>query len=389
MFPLSLTPNRPAWVSVDLSAIRSNLASVCEWVGPDVGVMAVVKANAYGHGLVRASLAALEGGAMGLGVAIVEEGIALRNAGVTERILVMGISEPRAAAAIVRRQLDAAVCTRELLAALSHEAVQHGLPARVHVKIDSGMGRVGLLPHEAEPFLDAVAGAPGVEWAGLMTHFATADEDLDYTAEQWRRFRAVLEPSLCVRRDARPLWLHAANSAATCRFTEAFEGLPDGVYPVVRAGLLTYGIPPAPRGPCPALKPAICLMARVTQARDVPAGIHVSYGSTFTTTRASRLAIVPLGYADGYSRANSNRASVLLRGRRVPVLGRVCMDQFVVDATDTGAEIGDEIVLIGRQGGDEITVQDVADWGGTIHHEVLTRLSTRLPREYVGGNDVR
>jgi alanine racemase len=377
------TRTRPAWVSVDLNAIRSDVSSIRAWVGAEVGVLAVVKANGYGHGLIEASRAALEAGAAGLAVAIPDEGAALREAGITQRILVMGMSEPDAAGDLVRFGLDGTVSTPELLAALSTEALRQGQPARIHVKVDSGMGRVGLLPDGVVNFLREVSGAPGVEWAGLMTHFATADdEDLTYARCQWAVFRSVLDVALSMRQDAQPLLVHAANSAAICRLPESYTHLPEGASPMVRSGLLTYGIPPATAGPCPTLRPALSLRALVTQARDVPSGTHVSYGATFRTSRPSRLALVPLGYADGYSRANSNLASVLLRGKRAPVLGRVCMDQFVVDATDTGAEIGDEIVLIGRQGDDEITVQEVADWGGTIHHEVLSRLAARLPRVY-------
>lgn len=375
-------PSRPAWVSVSLGAIRHNIAVVRAHVGPDVGILAVVKANAYGHGLAPVSRAALEAGAAGLAVAIPEEGIALREAGVTGRILVMGISEPGLAGYIVGYGLDTTVSTPGLLAALASESSRQRLPARVHVKIDTGMGRVGLIPHEATDFMRAVT-ASGVEWSGLMTHFATADEeDLTFAREQWHRFRNALDFAISIRDSGTPLIVHAANSAGACRLPEAYASLPSGTTPMVRSGLLTYGIPPAQSGPIPPIRPALSLRARVTQARNVPAGTSVSYGATFTTSRPSRLAIVPLGYADGYSRANSNRAMVLLRGRRVPVLGRVCMDQFVIDGTDTGAEIGDEIVLIGKQRDQEITVFELAEWGETIHHEVLTRLSARLPRVY-------
>ncbi|HEY3413055.1 MAG TPA: alanine racemase [Armatimonadota bacterium] len=374
---------RPAWVEVDLGAIRRNVAAVRKWVGPECGVWAVVKGNAYGHGLVPAGLAALKGGAAGLAVAIPDEAIALRDGGVAARILVMGISEPAAADDIVRNGLDAAVSTVELLAALSDAGLRYGTPARVHVKVDTGMGRVGVLPESANDFLRRVAQAPGVRWTGLMTHFATADDDPEYALEQWRRFSAVIEAALSMRGAPDPLCVHAANSAATCRLPQSYQATA-GAAPMVRPGLLIYGISPMDGGFGPSVEPALSLKARVTQARNVPAGTCVSYGATVTTVRPTRLAIVPVGYADGYSRANSNRASVLLRGKRVPILGRVCMDQFVIDATESGAEIGDEVVLIGRQGDEAVTVLDEADWAESIHHEVLTRLSDRLPRVYEG-----
>lgn len=380
--PQYIQPSRPAWVSVDLSAIRHNVNAVREHVGPDVGVLAVVKANAYGHGLVPVSEAALAAGAAGLAVAIPDEGITLREAGVTGRILIMGICEPSAAPDIVHHNLEATVSTTQLLDALAAESRRQQSTARIHVKIDSGMGRVGLIPDDAADFMRSVS-ASGVEWSGLMTHFATADEeDLTYALEQWSRFRNALAVAISIRKACPPLVVHAANSASACRLPQAYHNLPAGTKPMVRSGLLIYGIPPAPTGPVPPTRPALSLKARITQARNVPAGTSVSYGATFTTSLPSRLAIVPLGYADGYSRANSNRASVLLRGKRAPVVGRVCMDQFVIDATGIGAEVGDDVVLIGCQGEDEITVLELAEWGNTIHHEVLTRLSARLPRIY-------
>jgi alanine racemase len=375
---------RPAWLDIRLDAIAANIAATRSFVGPRVGIMAVVKANAYGHGLVPAAQAALLGGAAARGVAIPEEALALREAGITARVLVMGAADPSTAEALVRAGIDAAVSSDELLAALSAAAARQGRPARVHVKVDTGMGRVGVSPEDAPRFLRRAAGSAGVEWVGLMTHFATADEpDLSMAREQWRRFRDVITAAIALREpQAEPLLVHAANSAAVCTLPETWQSPPEGCVPLVRCGLLAYGIPPVPSGPIPDLTPALSLKARVTQARDVPAGTTVSYGATFRTSRPSRLAIIPLGYADGYARANSNRAEVLLRGRRVPVAGRVCMDQFVVDATETGAEMGDEVVLLGRHGSDEINVNELAAWGATVHHEVLARLGARLPRMY-------
>lgn len=375
---------RPAWLSIRLDAIAANIVAVRRFIGPMTDVMAVVKANAYGHGLVPVAVSALEGGAAALGVAIPEEAVELREAGITAPVLVMGASDPAAAADLVRLGIDAVVSTPELLSALNTEALLLGRSARVHVKVDTGMGRVGVAPEDAPAFLRQVTDSAGIEWAGLMTHFATADEpDLAMAREQCRKFHDVISTAMPLRSRGGPmLVVHAANSAAICALPESFQNLPGGCMPAVRCGLLTYGVPPIPGGPMPDLTPALSLHARVTQARTVPSGTTVSYGATFRTERESRLAIIPLGYADGYARANSGHASVLLRGRRVPVVGRVCMDQFVVDATDTGAEVGDEVVLLGTQGSDEITVNELAAWGNTVHHEVLARLGARLPRVY-------
>jgi alanine racemase len=375
---------RPAWLTVALDAITANIAATRSFVGPRAGVMAVVKANAYGHGLVPVARAALAGGAAALAVAIPEEAIALREAGIRSRVLVMGASDPSAAEDLLWHDVDVTVSTNELLANMLVKAVRLERRPRLHVKVDTGMGRVGVSPEKTSRFIEEIMRSSSARWAGLMTHFATADEpDLSMAREQWRKFQDVISAAIPLRASGgEPLWVHAANSAAVCSLPETWQNPPEGCIPFVRCGLLTYGIPPVPSGPMPDIRPALSLKARVTQARWVPAGTTVSYGATYRAPHDSLLAIVPLGYADGYARANSNRAQVLLRGQRVPVVGRVCMDQFVVDATNTGAKVGDEMVLLGRQGDEEITVNELAAWGDTVHHEVLARLGARLPRLY-------
>jgi alanine racemase len=372
---------RSAWLEISLGAICDNVRRIRDWVGPEVRVVAVVKANAYGHGLVESARAALAGGAGMLAVAIPAEAATLRRAGIRAPVLVMGGCVPEDAPLVVAANAQVACATPEFLDALRGAAVRAGATAPVHLKVDTGMGRLGVDVTEVGAWAQRIAAAgPFLSLAGLFTHFATADEEEQGpTRAQLAAFRTAVE-AVCRETNA-PIVVHAANSPGIVRIREAFaaENWP-GVRIAVRPGLLIYGVPAVPGGPD--VRPALSLKARVTQARDVPAGRAISYGGTFTTKRPSRLALVPLGYADGYSRANSNRAFVLLRGRRVPVAGRVCMDQFVVDATDTGAEVGDEVVLIGRQGDDEITVNELAGWGGTVHHEVLARLGERLPRVY-------
>lgn len=381
-----IIPTRPAWLEIDLSAVRRNVRTTLDWVGPTVFVFSVVKANAYGHGLIPVAKAALQGGAHGLSVAIPEEGITLRTAGVPGRILVMGAADPRAADAIVQHDLDAVASTPDLLDTLNTAAGSRDRTARVHLKLDTGMGRVGVFPDEAPELLKRLDRLPNLRVAGLMTHFATADEDdLGLADLQSRRFfdalQALTDAGMQTTED---FIAHAGNSAGAVRIARLFPpALRGAVRFGVRIGLLTYGVPPTGDADHPALLPALSLKARVTQARTVPAGTTVSYGVTFTTSRTTRLALVPLGYADGYSRALSNVGKVLLRGGFAPVVGRVCMDQFVVDATATGAEVGDEIVLLGEQNSRRITVLDMAESAGTIHHEVLTRFGERLPRIYL------
>jgi alanine racemase len=367
---------RPAWIEVDLGAIEENIRAISRFVGPTTAVMAVVKANAYGHGLVPVARAALAGGATTLGVAILDEALALRDAGVDAPILILGCGLPEHAPEIVERRISQVVTNREMAGALSREAVRRGIPALVHVKIDTGMGRVGVMWQEAVDLIREIAGFPGLVIDGLLTHFPTADEpDRRFTDEQLSRFDRLLRQ--LARLNIRPRWRHAANSAAI-----AF--IPESHYDIVRPGLITYGIPPTP-APCALpLRPALSLKARLTQIKTVKAGEGISYGRTWVTSRRSRLAIVPLGYADGFSRRHSNTGRVLIRCEAVPIVGRVCMDQFVVDVTDVaGVELGDEVVVIGRQGECEIAAWDVATSMDSIPNEVLSALGERLPRVFI------
>ena len=367
--PLS---TRPAWIEVDLNAVAHNVRAVRSFVGAGTGVMAVVKANAYGHGLIEVARAAADAGASMLGVAIPDEAARLREAGVDARVLVLGPVLPQQAEDVVRAGCAQVIGEEGAARALSTAAMRHGMRAKVHVKVDTGMGRVGVSTDRAPAFIQEVLELPGLELEGVMTHFSTADEeDLSFARDQLGRFRRLL-----VEAGVRPRWRHAANSGAIVY-------LPDAHLDLVRSGLLTYGIPPRP-GPCPLrLRPALSLKARITQLRTARKGENISYGRTFVTSRESRLALVPLGYADGYSRGLSNRGEVLVRGCRARVVGRVCMDQFVVDVTEIGdVRAGDEVVLIGRQGCEEIAVWDVARAMDGIAHEVVAMLGARLSRRY-------
>lgn len=382
---------RPAWVEVDLAAIRENVSAVQACVGPAVEVMAVVKADAYGHGLAPAARAALNGGAAMLGVAIPEEAIALREAGIAVPTLIMGCTLPGQAEQIIATGASAVVSYPEAAHALAAAARACHTRARVHVKVNTGMGRVGVRWHEAVDFIRQVAETPGLELEGIMTHFATADEEnLAPARAQLDRFIAVVDEAAA--HGIRPRFRHAANSAAI-----AF--LPDSHFNLVRPGLLIYGIPPAPmaadypdgfcaeirdrRLPLP-LRPALSLKARVTQVNHLPAGDAVGYGLTYCAERDSVFALLPLGYADGLSRALSNRGWALVRGQRARIAGRVSMDQTLLDVTDiSGVAVGDEAVLIGEQEGERITAWEVGLAMGSIAYEALTSLGARLPRVYL------
>ena len=373
-----------AWVEIDLSAIGHNVGRVVELVGPGVDVLAVVKDDAYGHGAFRVAQAALDHGATWLGVASPNEGISLRRSGIREPILVLGWTPPWQAENTVGNDLVATVFAIEGAAALSQAAGHLGRTARVHIKVDTGMGRLGLLPDEVLPFLRRVSRLPALQVDGIFTHMASADDaDLSYTRRQLGRFGEVL--SALRREGLLPPHIHAANSACILRLPESHHNL-------VRLGLAMYGLDPSPHAACPTgFVPALAFKCRVTQVRDLPRGSYIGYGCTFRTRRASRVAVLPVGYAHGFRRGPANWGWVLVNGERAPILGRVCMDQSMIDVTDIcggeagGVQPGDVAVLIGAQGKDRITADDVAARLGTINYEVLTGLSARLPRLFLRG----
>jgi alanine racemase len=338
--------------------------------------MAVVKANAYGHGDVPVSRAALEAGATWLGVALVEEGLRLRDGGIDAPILVLTEfprgSEKEALAA----GLTPTVYTDEGVALLAEAAATLGRPVPVHLKLDTGMHRVGLLPEHAPALCRRVLEA-GLELDGVWTHFAVAEEPDDPSAGmQLERFLLALEE--LAGAGIRPRYRHAANSAAVI-------GLPESHLDLVRVGIALYGISPGPALDGRAdLRPAMSLRSRVTLAKRVAAGEGVSYGLRYRLERESTVATVPVGYADGYHRAASGRAEVLIRGRRYPVAGTVTMDQITVDCGDDSVGPGDEVVLFGTQGDEEIRVEELAGWAGTIGYEVVCAVGPRVSREYRG-----
>jgi alanine racemase len=364
------------YATIDLGAIAHNVRALKAHIGPAVALIAVVKANGYGHGAVEAARAALDGGASACAVGRVDEGVELRRAGLTCPILVMGYAPPDTALAVVGFDLTATVTTWETAQALSACAEATGRKAPVHAKVDTGMGRFGLLPDEAAPFVSQIAALPGLDLEGMYTHFAAADQaDKEYTRRQLARFRQVLEAVQGAGHHIR--LCHAANSAATLN-------LPETHLDAVRTGIAIYGLrPSAEVEPCVELRPALSLKSRVARLRTLPAGASISYGQTYITERPTPVALVPVGYGDGYHRRLSNRGAVLINGRRAPIVGRVCMDQFVVDVTGVPGVAQDaEVVLIGAQGGERITAEEVAGWAGTINYEVVTSLLPRVKRLY-------
>ena len=367
------------WAEIDLDAIAHNVRQLKRHIGERVKLTAVVKANAYGHGAVPVARTALENGAERLAVNRVVEGIELRRAGIAAPILILGYSPPWEAEAIVRHDLTPTITEREVALALARAAASQGKTVPVHVKVDTGMGRFGLLPKEVVDFAKGLADFPNLRLEGLYTHFATADEaDKSHTRRQFGIFLDVLK-----RLEEAGIEVpirHAANSAATL-------DLPETHLDMVRCGIAIYGLyPSAEVSHSVPLKPAMSLKSRVARLRTLPAGSCISYGCTYVTSSPTRVALVPVGYGDGYHRLLSNRGQVLIRGRRAPILGRVCMDQFVVDVSDIpGVRLNDEVVVFGRQGEEEISAEEVAAWAQTINYEVVTALMPRVTRVYLRG----
>ncbi len=372
-----MRPDRPTWLEVDLNAIAENTRRIKALVGPDVRVLISMKADAYGHGALRVARTTLNNGAEWLGVATLSEAQPLRAAGITAPILVFGYIPPWQARDAVRLDLRATVYDLAPAKALAQAAMEQGIEARVHVKIDTGMARLGLRWEDIPAivgFFQTLRATPGLNVEGVFTHFATADSaDQTYARRQLERFHAVL--AALDAAGLRPPITHAANSAATLT-------LPEAHFDMARPGIAIYGLSPSEDVRLPeGFQPALAFKTQVAQVKDVPAGEGVSYGATYITTRPTRIAVLPVGYADGFRRGPTNWGEVLVRGQRAPILGRVCMDQCMVDVTHIpGVAQGDEVVLIGRQGDDELSAEAVAARLGTISYEVVAELLARVPR---------
>ena len=368
---------RPTRIVVDLDAVGGNLRAIRQRVG--VPVMAIVKANAYGHGLVPVARHLVAQGAEQLGVAFVEEGEALRRAGITAPILVLGGILGRQVASLLRNDLEITVSSLDKLRQVEAAAEALGRKAVIHLKVDTGMERIGVHSYSCGPLIEAALASGWCTVKGVYSHLACADDPDDpMTALQLARFHDAC--GHFTRLGARMPIRHLANSGGILHY-------PDTWLDMVRPGIALYGVLPDPRSRRTIdVRPALELRSQVVYFKVVHVGRPVSYGATWAPSADTRIVTIPLGYGDGYPRALSNRGQVLIRGRRLPIVGRVCMDQFMVDLGPDGtAYNGDEVVLIGRQNGETIRVEDLAAQADTIGYEILTRLNDRIPREYVGG----
>lgn len=366
-----------SWAEIDLSAIAQNVAAIRGTIGSEVLLMAVVKANGYGHGTVPVARCVLAAGADYLGVACLEEALELRAAGIRAPVMVIGYVPVTGFAAALEHDIELAVFSAEAGTELAEQARRSGRDAVIHIKLDTGMGRLGFAPTaESERAILALAELPGIAVKGLFSHLATADEaDKDYAYRQLQLFE-----DFAARLTRQGLTIpvrHIANSAAIME-------LPAAHLDMVRAGIILYGYYPSAQVD-PAilpLKPAMRFMSRVVQVKEVAAGTAVSYGRTYVSPAARTIATVPVGYADGYSRRLSNRGQAVIHGQRVPLVGRVCMDHTMFDVSGlTAVQPGDEVVLFGTPQ-DGVTADDIGGWIDTISYEVLCMPSQRIPRCY-------
>lgn len=374
---IALDELRPTHIQVDLDRLARNYALIAQHVAP-ARVMPILKANAYGHGLVEVARKLESVGAPYVGVAYLEEGLRLRQHGVRMPVLVMGGIVGSQIPRFIQEDLTLTASSVDKLQAIDECAAALGRRARVHLKIDTGMERIGIHWYSAESLLEASLAMRHLTVEGIFTHFANADEpDFSRARLQLERFSEVLR---FYERRTLPVPLrHAANSGAILQ-------LPESHFDMVRPGVLFYGVSPAQELlPLPlAVKQALRWSTRVVFFKVVKPGNPVSYGSTWAPADWTRVITLPVGYGDGYMRAMSGQAEVLVRGHRARVVGRICMDQIMIDIERTSAWNGDEVVLLGEADGGAITVEELARWAGTIPHEILTSINTRVPRTYLG-----
>ncbi len=370
------------WVEIDLDAIAHNCNVVRNVIHPDTKFMAVVKADGYGHGSIAVSRVVLKKGADFLGVARIEEAIELRENNIDAPILILGFTPFSSFDDLIRYNLTQTIYSVDQAKRFSDLSKKHSKRLKCHIKVDTGMGRLGIVFVRDQDFLKAledittIVSLPGLNVEGIYTHFAQADSDKKYTLSQLDKFLALTDE--LKNRGVYFSLTHAANSAALL-------SLPESHLDMVRAGIMLYGVYPSEYAKANfSLKPAMTLKSKIAMVKEVGKGFKVSYGSTYTTWEKTKLATVCIGYGDGYPRLLSSRADMLIKGKRVKVVGRVCMDYTIVDVKDLEVDCGDEVVIFGAQGDEYISVEELARLSNTIGYEVLTSISKRVKRVYKG-----
>lgn len=369
---------RPVWAEIDLDKAAYNMKNIKKIVG-DKEVIAVVKADCYGHGADDLAPVFLENGASRLAVAILTEGIELRKKNITAPIMILGYTPLELSEELINNDIEQTVYDLEYAKKLSDVAEKLGKKAKIHIALDTGMGRIGFIPNEKsiEDVVE-IASLKGIEIIGIFTHFSTADEyDKTYTNEQFKKikdFIAELE-----KRNINIPLKHVSNSGA-------IMDMPETYLDAVRAGIILYGYYPSNEVNKEKLdiKPILTLKTTVSHVKEVEEGTSISYGRTFITERKSKIATIPIGYADGYSRLLSGKAKVIINGKFAPVVGRICMDQCMIDVTDIGeVKVGDEVILLGEEGNLKFNADDFAEIMGTINYEITCMLKQRIPRVYI------
>lgn len=364
---------RPTWAEVNLDNLAYNFKEIKKRVSSRVRIMACVKADAYGHGIIPVSKRLVSCGVNYLGVASIDEGITLRQAGIKVPVLILGLALKKDIAPLFRYKLIPTVCTEELALALNKIASLKKKVIKIHIKVDTGMGRLGVLSKDALSFIRKIHKLKYLNIEGIFTHFPCADTDKDFTFFQLKQFNYLIE-ALKKEKIIIPL-CHTANSMAIISYKKSH-------FNMVRPGLALYGLYPR-GGLAIKLKPVLSLKTKIIYLKKVPKSYSVSYGRTYITRGQTQIATLPIGYGDGYSRNLSNQGPVLIKGRRFKISGRVCMDQIMVDVGNIPAKIGDEAILIGSQGNNKITAEELAKLSGTISYEIVCGLGSRIPRVYV------
>lgn len=369
---------RPVWLEVNLDAIAHNVRRIKQIIGENTQIIAVVKANAYGHGAIEVSETLLENGVTMLGVGVIEEGIVLREANIKAPILICGLTTNDQIESLVTYNLTATVCNLKAIKILSRIASKKKKEARVHIKIDTGMGRLGIPSEDTLNFVKIINQMKNIEIEGIFTHFAATNEENGiYTRKQFEKYKKAL---LELEKEKINIPLkHVANSAAILN-SSCFH------LNAVRPGIIIYGLFPSPKTKqAVQLKPAAELKTKIVFLKEIPAGKNIGYGGTYTTTKPTRIATLPVGYADGYSWLLSNNGEVLVRGERAPIIGRICMDLCMIDVTHIeGVQIGDEVVLWGKQGSEMVSVEEVAQKIGNIVYEVICMVDKeRVPKVFI------
>ena len=369
--------HRPTWVEVDLSALRHNILAIKKWVGPQIKILGIVKADAYGHGDDEVSRVLLNNGVEMLGIAILEEGIQLRNKGIKASLLLLGGIFEDQIDAVIQYDLTPTVYDLSLADVLSKKAKKLDKVLKIHVYVDTGMGSIGVKYNKAVEFVKSLQDMKNLFIEGIYTHCACSDEkDSAFTNLQIQRFRDLL-----ITLDANKVCIplrHMANSGAII-------GYPGSYFDMVRPGLSLYGLYPSEEVSRDInIRPIMSFKTRITHIKDMESGDTVGYGRSYRITKPTRVATLPLGYDDGYSRLLSNRGEVIIRGTKAPIIGRVCMDQCFVDVTHIAdVSVGDEVVLYGSQGQESISIESVARQANTIPYEVTCSISKRVPRIYL------